>query len=87
MKQIAFLALGLLTAAGAIAAGPQQSAAGDRAPVLTADQARALLSMSGANVGTIRRLDGVGRVRIDGLTVSAEGRWIVIRVLPSILEK
>jgi hypothetical protein len=55
-------------------------------PALTPEQARALLSLSGANVGTVRNLDGIGRVRIDGISVGAEGRWLVIRVLPSIVK-
>lgn len=42
--------------------------------------------MSGANVGTVRNLEGVGRVRIDGISVGADGRWLIIRVLPSILK-
>lgn len=87
MRVLLWGAIVLLTGAGAAFVSPRHAAAGDRAPALSAEQARALLSMSGANVGTVRMLAGVGRVRIDGLTVSAEGRWIVIRVLPSILDK
>jgi hypothetical protein len=67
-------------------AEPATAAPRHEAPAITAEQAQLLLSMSGANVGTVRALNGVGRVRIDGINVRAEGRWIVIRVLPTRLK-
>lgn len=80
----AFCALAVLAPAQAAPRHAAPSGAGR--PVLTPEQARALLSLSGANVGTVRNLQGIGRVRIDGISVGAEGRWLVIRVLPSIVQ-
>jgi hypothetical protein len=85
--RFSFAALGALAVLTAVSASPLHSESrGAERPALTPEQARALLSLSGANVGTVRNIDGVGRVRIDGISVGAEGRWLVIRVLPSVVK-
>jgi hypothetical protein len=50
-------------------------------PALSPAQAGALLGANGLMVGTIRLLPNFGRVRVDGLHVETEGRWLVIKVL------
>jgi hypothetical protein len=69
-----------------IAFAPAVMAADRRSPVLSAAEAKALLSMSGANPGTTKLLQGKGLVRIDAINVHTEGRWVVIRILPSLVE-
>jgi hypothetical protein len=84
-SRVVLYALAALTAA-AFASPLHAAPRGAERPALTPDQARALLSLSGANVGSVRNLDGIGRVRIDGISVGADGRWLVIRVLPSVVK-
>ena len=55
--------------------------AGGREPDISPVEAQMLLSATGLNVGTVRRVGEKGNFRVDGLKFSAEGRWIVIRVL------
>jgi hypothetical protein len=75
-------------ALGVLAALGLPAMAGSRAaPVITAGEARALLALSGANVGTTRLLQGVGLVRIDAIDVHSEGRWLVIRLLPTLVKR
>jgi len=61
-------------------------AAERKAPVLSAEEAKYLLSMSGANPGTTKLLQGKGLVRIDAINVHTEGAWVVIRILPSLVK-
>ncbi len=75
------IALAALAIVAPAAAAPRHEA-----PAITPDQAKQLLSMSGANVGTVRLLEGIGRVRIDGIKVGADGPWLVIRVLTTLLK-
>jgi hypothetical protein len=87
LRRFRLAALYAFAALSVAHASPRHAAPdGAARPALTPAQARALLSLSGANVGTVRNLDGIGRVRIDGISVGAEGRWLVIRVLPSIVK-
>jgi len=80
MRRGVAIGLALLLTLGAAAAGPRE-------PALSADQARMLLALSGANPGTTRLLSGVGLVRIDAVKVEAQGRWLVIRVLTTLVRK
>lgn len=55
-------------------------------PSISPDDVRQLLSMSGVNVGTTRRLGDGHLYRVDGIQVTQDGRWIVIRVLPTLVQ-
>lgn len=53
-----------------------------QAPALSPDAFMRALSSIGFKIGAVRTIEQV-TVRVDGLRVESDGKWLVIRVLPT----